>query len=146
LHLQALDATLASESIAPPFGRTPGDSHMINVNDITEKISVPKFDLPKFDLPKFDMPKLDLTNFDLAKVKLPKFDTPKVDLPKFDLPKFDLPKFDLPKFDLPKIDVSRATDFARDAAYVGVGAVVISVQTVTEQITGQFRKVVGSAD
>ena len=87
-----------------------------------------------------NFPKIDLTNLDLAKVKLPKFDLPKLDLPKFDLPKFDLPKF----------DVSRASELARDAAYIGVGAVVVSVQsaderrrTVTEQISGQFRKAVG---
>jgi hypothetical protein len=57
------------------------------------------------------------------------------------------------KLSLPKLDVSRAADVARDAAYVGVGAVVVSAQSieerrraVTEQITGQLRKVVRSAD
>ena len=106
---------------------------MINVNTITEKLSLPKFEVPKVDLPKIAMPRIDLTNLDLAKI--------------------DLPKFDLPKFDLPKFDLSRATELARDAAYIGVGAVVVSVQTaderrrtVTEQISGQLRKVVGTTD
>lgn len=101
---------------------------MINVNTITEKLSLPKFEVPKVDLPKIAMPRIDLTNLDLAKI-------------------------DLPKFDLPKFDLSRATELARDAAYIGVGAVVVSVQTaderrrtVTEQISGQLRKVVGTTD
>jgi hypothetical protein len=77
--------------------------------------------------------------------------TEKLSLPKFDLPKVEVPKLDLPKFELPKVDVSRAADFARGAAYVGVGAVVLSAhaiderrRTVTGQITGQLRKVVGT--
>ena len=96
---------------------------MINVNTITEKLSLPKFEVPKVDLPKIAMPRIDLTNLDLAKI------------------------------DLPKFDLSRATELARDAAYIGVGAVVVSVQTaderrrtVTEQISGQLRKVVGTTD
>ncbi|HUF99957.1 MAG TPA: hypothetical protein VMM60_17660 [Ilumatobacter sp.] len=150
--MQALRATLATEAIAPqPQGYDKEKFTMIKVNDITDKISLPKFDLPK----------IDLTNFDLSKVKLPKFDTPKFDVPKFELPKFELPKFELPKFELPKVDVpkvdvpadvARVADFARDAAYVSLGAVVVTVKAVDErrrelsdQVAGKFRKVVGAA-
>ena len=58
---------------------------------------------------------------------------PKIDLPKIDLPKFDLPKFDVPKFDLADIDLPSAEQFvdcARNAAYVGVGLAVTTVERV----------------
>ena len=61
--------------------------------------------------------------------------TPKFDLPKFDLPKFDLPKFDLPKFELADIDLPSAEQLvgcARNAAYVGVGLAVTTVERVQE--------------
>ena len=66
----------------------------------------------------------------LSQVRLPKFTLPKIDLPKFDLPKFDLPTFDLPTFDLPTFDTDQITGLARDAAYVGIGAVVVAAKAV----------------
>jgi hypothetical protein len=61
---------------------------------------------------------------------------PNVELPKFDLPKFEMPKVDLPKIDLPKIDTERLGDLARDAAYVGVGLVVLTAQKVDDRRRG----------
>jgi hypothetical protein len=65
----------------------------------------------------------------------PKIDVPKFELPKFDVPKIDLPKFDLPKFDLAEIDLpsaERLVGCARNAAYVGVGLAVTTVERVQE--------------
>jgi hypothetical protein len=58
---------------------------------------------------------------------------PKFDLPKFDLPEFDLPKIDLPKIDLSDVDLPTAEDLvgcARNAAYLGVGLAVTTVERV----------------
>ena len=115
---------------------------MINWNDI-KQLDVKDLDLGKFEMPKFEMPKLEM----------PKFDLPKVDLPKFDFPKFEMPKFEMPK--VPQVDMpadfERAAGLARDAAYAGVGAVVITAQKVderrrelTDQVTTQVRKLVDS--
>ena len=65
---------------------------------------------------------------------------PKIDVPKFELPKFELPKFELPKFELPKLDVAdidlpcaeQVVSCARNAAYVGVGLAVTTVERVQE--------------
>jgi hypothetical protein len=65
----------------------------------------------------------------------PKIDVPKFELPKFDVPKFDLPKFDLPKIDLADIDLPSAEQVvgcARNAAYVGVGLAVTTVERFQE--------------
>ena len=68
---------------------------------------------------------------------------PRIDLsalPTFELPTFDLPKFDLPTFDLPEVElptVEQLTDFARDAAYIGVGLAVLTaerLQALQQQI------------
>ena len=50
--------------------------------------------------------------------------------PKIDLPKFDLPKFDLPEVDLPSAE--QVLGCARNAAYVGVGLAVTTVERVQE--------------
>lgn len=110
-------------------------------------------DIKNFDITDIDITKIDLTRFDIRNVDLPKLDLPKIDLPKLDLPKADLPKLDLPNVDLPKLDlpagIDRASDLARDAAYVGVGAMVVTAQKVderrrelTDQVTSQVRKLV----
>ena len=110
-------------------------------------------DLKNLDVKDIDLTKIDLTRFDVRKFDLPKFDMPKMDLPKVDLPKVDLPKMDLPKFELPElpVDADRMIDLARDAAYAGVGVAVVTVQKLdaqrrelTDQVTAQVRKVVGS--
>ena len=74
---------------------------------------------PSVDLSKFELPK-----FDVSKFELPKFEMPKFELP--ELPEVDLPKFELPE--LPDVDVDRIAGFARDAAYVGIGLAVLTVQ------------------
>jgi hypothetical protein len=95
------------------------------------------------DIKNFDVKTLDLTKLDLTKLDLTKLDVRNMDLPKIDLPK-------LPDVDLP-VDVDRLADFARDAAYASIGAVVITVQKVDErrrelsdQVTAQVRKLVDS--
>ena len=76
---------------------------------------------------------------------------PLFEMPKFDMPSFDMPKFELPKVELPQ-DATRVADFARDAAYVGLGAVVVTAKAADErrreltgQVTSQFRKVAGTS-
>lgn len=98
-----------------------------------------------------DIKQLDLADLDPRKLDLPKVDLPKLDMPKFDMPKFDLPKLDMPK--VPEVDMpaelERVAGFARDAAYAGVGALVITAQKagerrreLTDQVTTQVRKLV----
>lgn len=67
-----------------------------------------------------------LTAIDLSKLELPKVELPKFDLPKLELPKVDVPKVELPDVTLPSVD--RVAAVARDAAYVGIGAAVLTVQ------------------
>jgi hypothetical protein len=86
--------------------------------------------MPTYTMPS--LPGLDLSKFDLSKVKLPKFEMPKFDIPKFDFPKVDLSKFDIPKVDLSAVDADRLGEIARDAVYVGVGLVALTVQKVDE--------------
>jgi hypothetical protein len=88
-----------------------------------------------------DLKNLDVTALDLTKIDLSRLDVRNIDLPRFDLPK-------MPEIDLP-VDVKRVADLARDAAYAGVGAVVISAQKVEErrremadQVSAQVRKLV----
>ncbi len=91
---------------------------------------MPTFSMPS--VPGLDFSKLDLSKVQLPKFELPKFELPKFELPKFELPKFDFPKVDFPKVDLPKVDVDRLGDLARDAAYVGVGLVALTVQKIDQ--------------
>jgi hypothetical protein len=79
---------------------------------------------PSVDLSKFELPKLDLS-------KMPKFELPKFELPTFELPRFEMPRFEMPDVEIPEIpevDVDRIAGLARDAAYVGIGLAVLSVQ------------------
>jgi hypothetical protein len=110
------------------------------------------------DLKKFDPTRIDLTRFDVRKLDLPELTPPKFELPKFELPKFELPRFptvdvpfDLPKMEFPKVDLplDRLLGIARDAAYVSVGAAVVTARAagerrraLTDQVTTQVRKLV----
>ena len=99
-------------------------------------------DLKNFDLKSLDPTKIDLTRFDVRKM----------DLGDFELPEFKLPSVEMPKIDLPgDIDVDRVVDLARDAAYIGVGAVVMTAQKadearreLTDQVVASVRKVVAN--
>lgn len=71
--------------------------------------------LPTFELPKlpFDLPTIDLSSFELPK------------LPTFSLPTLE----DLPE--LPELPtVEQLAGAARDAAYIGVGLVVMTAERV----------------
>jgi hypothetical protein len=60
---------------------------------------------------------------------------PKIDVTKFELPKFELPKIDLPKIDLADIDLpstEQVVGCARNAAYLGVGLAVTTIERVQE--------------
>jgi hypothetical protein len=88
------------------------------------------------NFPRFELPELDF-----SKIQWPEFE-----LPKFDLPKFDLPNVDLPNVDLPSVE--QIAGFARDAAYVGIGLVVMTAerlqalqQQLLELLTTQLDKV-----
>jgi len=78
---------------------------------------------------------------------LPRF--PTVELPTFDLtnfPQFDLPKIDLPGVELPSVD--ELTGYARDAAYIGVGLAVLTVerlQSLQAQLTEMLKARLASA-
>ena len=105
------------------------------------------------DLKKLDPTKLDLTKLDVRKLDLPRVTVPKFEMPKFEMsafPKVDVP-FELPKMELPKVDLplDRLVGLARDAAYVGVGAAVVTAKaaddrrrTLTDQVTTRVRKLV----
>ena len=88
-----------------------------------------------FNLPTInwnDIKQLDVTQLDPTKFEMPKFD-----MPKFDMPELDLPA--VPQMEIPA-ELERVADLARDAAYAGVGAVVITVQKADErrrEMTGQ---------
>jgi len=106
-------------------------------------------DLKNFDLTDVDLGKLDLSRFDVRNIELPHIDMPDFDLPKIELPDFEAPDFEMPA--LPEIDVpvERVAGFARDAAYAGVGAVVVGAQRaderrreMTDQVTTQVRKLI----
>jgi hypothetical protein len=110
------------------------------------------------DLKKLDPTKIDLTRFDLRKLDLPRSALPKFEMPKFEMPKFEMPRFpkvdvpfELPKLERPAVDLplDRLAGLARDAAYVGVGAAVVTAKAaderrraLTEQVTARVRKVV----
>lgn len=83
-------------------------------------------DLKNFDLEQLDPTKIDLTRFDLRQI----------DLRRFDLRRFDagqLPSFDLPHFEVPA-EATRVAEFARDAAYAGVGAVVVTADKAAARV------------
>jgi hypothetical protein len=74
---------------------------------------------------------------------LKRFDPTTIDLSKLDLRNVALPRFDMPRFDMPElqnvelpVDADRIAGFARDAAYVGVGAVVVTAQQADERLRG----------
>jgi len=109
---------------------------MINWNDIKN------FDVTDVDLSRIDPTRIDLTRFDLRNIEMPRFEMPDIEMPRFEMPD-----------EMPEIDVSvdRVAGFARDAAYAGVGAVVITAQKATErrreltdQVTTQVRKLADS--
>lgn len=90
------------------------------------------------------LPQLDGVTQELRKLDLPRIDLPRIDLPKFDLPRLDLTGFELP--DVP-VDAARVTGLARDAAYLSIGAMVVTVQAaeargreIADQLTAQARK------
>ena len=87
--------------------------------------------LKRFDPTTIDLSRLDVRNVALPKFDMPKFDVRNVALPKFDMPKFDMPE--IPNVDLP-VDAERVAGLARDAAYVGVGAVVVVAQQADERL------------
>ena len=108
--------------------------------------------LKNFDLKQLDPTKIDLTKFDIRNMELPKIDLTKFDVRNMELPNFDIPKFDMPTVNIPGIDqadVDKIAGFARDAAYVGIGAAVVAVKKadeqrreLTDQVTAQVRKLV----
>ncbi len=81
----------------------------------------------------------------------PRFELPELDFSKIQWPEFELPKFDLPNVDLPNVElpsVEQVAGFARDAAYVGIGLVVMTAerlqalqQQLLELLTTQLDKV-----
>jgi len=84
-------------------------------------------DLKRFDLTELGHGMIDPTRFDVRTMELPTFGFSDVGLPQFD----------------------RLTGLARDAAYAGVGATVVTVQKLdeqrrelTDQVTAQVRKLV----
>lgn len=106
---------------------------MINWNDIKN------FDVTDVDLTRIDPTRIDLTRFDLRNIEMPRLEMPNVEMPDVEMPEID-------------VSVDRVAGFARDAAYAGVGAVVITAQKATErrreltdQVTTQVRKLVDSA-
>lgn len=64
-------------------------------------------------------PALDLTRLDLARLS-------ELKLPDVKLPEMKLPDVNLPDVKLP--DVEQVAGYARDAAYVGIGLGVLTVQ------------------
>lgn len=95
------------------------------------------------DLTKFDPTNLDFSNLDISKIDFPEFKLPKVEFPEI-----KVPKVEFPDVKLPEVDVDRVADLARDAAYVGVGMVVIGVQKadqyrrdISDAVTARVRQV-----
>ncbi len=87
--------------------------------------------------------------FDPSKLEVPRFQ-----MPAFQMPVIQVPTFERPTFELP-VDTDRITELARDAAYVGVGAIVVVAQqadetarsvagTLTESVSTRVRELVGS--
>jgi hypothetical protein len=101
-----------------------------------------------------DLRNFDFKNVDPTKIDLTRFDVRNVEMPKFEMPKFDMPKFDMPAAELPElpVDFGRVADFARDAAYAGLGVAVVAAHKLDEQrrqlsdqVNTQVRKFVATA-
>ena len=100
-------------------------------------------DVKNFDLKRLDPTQLDLTRFDIRKL----------DIRKLEMPTFDPDRpagAEAPKFELPA-EATQAVELARDAAYAGVGAVVVTVQKADDlrrqlaaRVATQGRKLVDS--
>src|SRR5829696_6223781 len=79
--------------------------------------------------------KLSYSKGSLAKVSTLRYGVRMTTFPRFEMPDFKLPEFTLPSFDLPEVELPSAEQvaaFARDAAYAGVGLVVMTVERVRE--------------
>jgi hypothetical protein len=103
-------------------------------------------DLKNLDVKDFDLTRIDLTRLDVRNLGLPKFEMPTVEMPKFGMPSFEVPAVELPDF---PVDIDRVAGLARDAAYAGVGAAVVTAKKLdeqrrelTDQVTAQVRKLV----
>lgn len=86
--------------------------------------------MPAF--PVLDLTRLDLTRLDLTRLS-------ELTLPDVKLPEMKLPQVELPQVKLPDVDTGQVADrveqaveqvagYARDAAYVGIGLGVLTVQ------------------
>lgn len=100
-----------------------------------------------------DIKNFDVNDVDITKIDFARFDVRNMDLPTFEMPTFEMPNIEMPTFEMPEIpaDFDRIVDFARDAAYAGVGAAVVTAQKLDEQrremadqVTTQVRKLVDS--
>jgi hypothetical protein len=60
-----------------------------------------------------------------------RFDSAQFQMPNFQMPNFQMPNVQRPALDMP-VDTDRIAEFARDAAYVGVGAIVVVAQQADE--------------
>ncbi|MEO6570033.1 MAG: hypothetical protein ABIO83_00650 [Ilumatobacteraceae bacterium] len=86
----------------------------------------------------------DIKNFDIRNL-----DIRNLELPQLDLTGLDLSRLDVRNVDLPSIDLDRVMGFARDTAYVGIGALVVTAQktaerrrAITDDVTAQVRRLV----
>jgi len=102
-------------------------------------------DIKNFDVDDVDLTELDLGRFDVRRIEFPSVEMPDVEMPRLpDMPDFEMPQ--LPAIDVP---VDRVAGLARDAAYAGVGVVVITAQRaderrreLTDQVTTRVRQLV----
>lgn len=90
--------------------------------------------LKQFDLQRLDPTRIDLTRLDLRNLEMPKFDATR-----------------LTQLEVPA-EITRAAELARDAALLGVDALVMTAQKaedrrrqLTDQVTAQVRKLVETA-
>jgi hypothetical protein len=85
------------------------------------------------------------------RIEIPEFKLPEFKLPEFKLPDFKLPEFDLPQVELPDVELptpEQVVGWARDAAYAGVGLVVMTaerIQELQEQLLETFKTQVTEA-
>lgn len=96
-------------------------------DDVQEAVDRLTAAIRNIEVPDVKLPTIEWSSFDM-----PKIDMPKVDMPDFKLPEFDMPKIDIPDVELPSTD--QMVDFARDAAYVGVGVAVVTAQKADERL------------
>ncbi len=90
--------------------------------------------LKDFDLQRLDPTRIDLTRLDIRNLEMPKFDATR-----------------LTQLEVPA-EITRAAELARDAAFAGVGALVVTAQKaedrrrqLADQVTAQVRKLVETA-